>query len=112
MIWANTCCSHPFENESAIAAGERRLSEELGFSTTLSEGPSFVYRALDPNGRGVEHEHVTILTGTAEEQSQLNPDPNEVAEAKWMTVKELQSAMQKAPESFAPWFHLGLKKLI
>src|SRR4051812_39991646 len=35
MIWANTCCSHPFENESSSDAGERRLREELGFTTTL-----------------------------------------------------------------------------
>ena len=47
-IWANSCCSHPRKEESPVAAGERRLSEELGFTCALRESGSFVYRAEDP----------------------------------------------------------------
>src|SRR5438552_1937177 len=45
LIWANTCCSHPFENETPVEAGTRRLKEEMGFSVHLKERATFVYRA-------------------------------------------------------------------
>ncbi len=112
LIWANTCCSHPYENEAAVVAGERRLGEELGFSCALIEGPSFVYRAVDPNGKGVEHEHVTILVGTVDPSIVVKPNPDEVADSRWITIKQLEEEMADKPEKYAPWFHLGLKELI
>jgi isopentenyl-diphosphate delta-isomerase len=109
LIWANTCCSHPFENEEATTAGERRLREELGFTTPLSAVTDFVYRAEDPSGRGVEHEHVTILRGDIDDAI-INPDPAEIAAHQWMDIDELRHAMQQQPAAFAPWFHIGLSK--
>lgn len=106
-IWANTCCSHPFENESAVQAGTRRLQEELGFSCALTEGPSFVYRAIDPSGKGVEWEHVTTLMGDVDDIA-VNADPNEVAEWRWMKVETLEADMKAHPDVYAPWFHQGL----
>ena len=29
-LWTNTCCSHPRQNETTLAAAERRLVEEMG----------------------------------------------------------------------------------
>ncbi len=111
MIWANTCCSHPFENESAVDAGRRRLGEELGFTCDLTEGSAFVYRAIEPDGRGIEHEHVTILTGIADPDIALAPNPKEVSEWKWIALAELAEDMKAHPLSYAPWFHLGLKHI-
>ena len=111
-IWANTCCSHPFEGESPSEAGERRLQEELGVRTHLSEGPRFVYRADDPWGTGVEHEYVTILIGTMDPKTPLRPDPMEVMETKWMNIDELLSDMTCEPHQYAPWFHIGLRKVL
>lgn len=111
MIWANACCSHPQEKESPVQAGERRMGEELGAACALSEGPSYVYRAEDAN-RGVEHEYVTILIGTMEETFPLNPDPKEIAEWKWVEIGELQGDMARQRDLYAPWFHLGLPKVL
>lgn len=111
-IWANTCCSHPFEGESPPEAGERRLQEELGVRTHLSEGPRFVYRADDPWGAGVEHEYVTILTGTLDPEIPLRPDPMEVMETKWVEIEELLTEMTNEPHLYAPWFHIGLRKIM
>lgn len=110
-IWANTCCSHPFENETLREAGERRLGEELGFTCALQEGPKFVYRAEDPDGKGVEHEHVTILIGTAEVSVKITPDPKEVSAWQWVDLQELKREMQTHPTLYAPWFHLGLSHI-
>ncbi len=110
MIWANTCCSHPMRGETASEAGQRRLREELGFTVALREGPSFVYRALDPSRQGLEHEYDTILTGTATEDTAVQPNPDEVAEWKWIDLRSLQSEMEAKKDLYAPWFHLGLPK--
>lgn len=113
LILANTCCSHPREDESPLEAGARRLSEECGFTCPLAESGSFVYRAEDP-GRGVEHEHVTMLISDLDDDQKpiLNPNPDEIAAMKWILVEELKREMAKHPEHYAPWFHLGLKKTL
>ncbi|MBI3619438.1 isopentenyl-diphosphate Delta-isomerase [Candidatus Peregrinibacteria bacterium] len=111
-IWANTCCSHPFENEEAVTAGKRRLTEELGIDVPLEIHSTFVYRAEDPAKRGVEHEHVAILLGRAPETIPLKPDPKEVAAVRWITLVELEQEMTKNPDQFAPWFHRGLAQIL
>lgn len=107
-IWANTCCSHPFPGESAKAAGERRLMEEMNFTTILTEGPAFVYTANDPQGKGTEHEYDIILTGTEDPTKPIAPNPEEAADATWVTIANLQTDMKERPSIYAPWFHLGL----
>ena len=109
---ANTCCSHPFPDENAVTAGERRLMEEMGFTCPLTEASAFVYRAEDPNGEYTEHEYDIILTGTSDPIIKFNPDPKEVADWKWVAINELQDDMQKNSELYAPWFHLGLPKAL
>lgn len=111
-IWANTCCSHPFENETPREAGERRLKEELGFTCALTEGPEFVYRAEDPGGKGVEHEHVTTLIGSADTKVVVTANPKEVVAYKWADLEAIDKEMQTHPDIYAPWFHLGLPKVL
>lgn len=110
-FWANTCCSHPKIGETADQAGMRRLEEELGFTCELKPVCSFVYRAEDPEGRGVEHEYVTVLLGLVGNDVVIEPDPDEVSEYRWVNVEELRDEMRETPTDFAPWFHLGLNAI-
>lgn len=110
-IWANTCCSHPFENEGAVEAGTRRLKEEMGIDCSLTEAGGFVYRAEDPQGHGTEHEYDILLTGTRDPQASVAPDPKEVAAWKWVTLKDLRAAIEADPDAYAPWLKIGLPKL-
>lgn len=111
-IWANTCCSHPRDGESTENAAARRLPEECGFSTPLEAVESFVYRAEDPEGRGIEHEHVTIFRGAYDATLEPAPNPHEIEEMKWMNVAQLMEDMKKYPDIYAPWFHKGLHHLL
>lgn len=110
-IWANSCCSHPMEGETAEEAGMRRLQEELGFSCPLKSVCSFVYRSEDPARRGVEHEHVTVLLGLVDDALKPALNPDEVAEIAWMPVTVLRKEMRLDPQKFAPWFHLGMNAI-
>lgn len=111
LVWANTCCSHPFAGEGAEEAGERRLGEELGFTCKLRPFADFVYRAEDPSGKGVEHEYVTILLGSCDAPA-VQPNPDEVDAFRWIDVTQLQEDMKQHPDWYAPWFHLGLEKIL
>ncbi len=50
LLWTNTCCSHQRDGESNVEAGKRRLNEEMGFVTDLTEVFSFIYKAPFDNG--------------------------------------------------------------
>ena len=61
-LWTNTCCSHQREGEGNVEAGKRRLEEEMGFTTDLTELFHFIYQAPFENGL-TEHELDHVLLG-------------------------------------------------
>ncbi|MBT7929593.1 isopentenyl-diphosphate Delta-isomerase [Candidatus Peregrinibacteria bacterium] len=107
-IWANTCCSHPFIDEDVLNAGERRLNEECGFTAHLKVEGTLVYKAEDPNGNGVEYEHVSLLTADLNGDVGLDPNPEEIEAMEWRDVSNLKEDMKNNQHAYAPWFHLGL----
>lgn len=111
-LWANTCCSHPREEKSLEEEAMQRLQEECGFTCPLSVANSFVYKADDPSGSGTEYEYDTVLEGEVDESIILNPNPEEVAELKWIDLGELALTMEQNPDSFAPWFYDALDLIL
>lgn len=106
-LWANTCCSHQREGESNIAAGKRRLQEEMGFTTDLKETTSFIYKAPFDNGL-TEHEFDHILVGNYNGEPNLNPA--EVQDYKWVGLEELKEDMKQHPEKYTAWFKIIFDK--
>lgn len=106
-LWTNTCCSHPLPEESAEHAGMRRLQEEMGFSCPLQKAGSFVYRAEDPKGHGIEYEYDTVLIGMVDD-ADVHPDPAEVSDWKWMHIDDLTEELEQRSNLFTPWFARGL----
>lgn len=106
-LWTNTCCSHQREGESSLKAGFRRLDEEMGFTTNLKEKTSFIYKAPFDNGL-TEHEFDHILVGTFNEDPIINPD--EVAQWKWMPLKEVKEDILNNPEQYTAWFKIIFEK--
>ncbi len=110
--WGNTCCSHQLPGEDDVSAGMRRLREEMGFSVPLKKGTSFTYRADDPRGNGMsEHEHDTILIGTADASVEVMMNPLEAEEWKWMSLDALRADLISHPETYVPWLSIALKHL-
>ena len=108
-LWSNACCSHPAPNEPVLLAGERRLQEELGFTTRLTELFSFVYRARDPRSKLIEHEWDTVLLG--QYAGPVCPDPAEVAAYRWVEPDQLHRELSQRPKQFTPWLQLILPQL-
>jgi len=100
-LWTNTCCSHQRDGESNIVAGQRRLHEEMGFTTELTELTSFIYKASFDNGL-TEHEFDHIMLGRYEDNPVINPD--EVAAWKWMPLAEVKKDVEANPKNYTVWF--------
>ncbi len=87
--------------------GKRRLQEEMGFSTDLKEIMSFIYKAPFDNGL-TEHEFDYIMIGNYEDDP--NPNPDEVANWKWMSLDAIKSDMEVNPGVYTEWFKIIFDK--
>lgn len=106
-LWTNTCCSHQRLGETNVEAGKRRLQEEMGFTTELEETISFIYKAPFENGL-TEHEYDYILVGRYNEDPKPNPD--EVADWKWVDLNVLKKDISQNPKLYTAWFKIIFEK--
>ncbi len=107
LLWTNTCCSHQRENETNIEAGNRRLFEEMGFTTELKELFSFIYKAPFDNGL-TEHELDHVMIGYYNGEPTINPD--EVEAWKWLDIDEVRKDIEQNPENYTAWFKIIFDK--
>ncbi|WP_228852228.1 isopentenyl-diphosphate Delta-isomerase [Aegicerativicinus sediminis] len=106
-LWTNTCCSHQRDGETNVEAGKRRLMEEMGFTTELTDSQSFIYKAPFDNGL-TEHEYDHILTGMYNDEPAINPE--EVESWKWMSLHDVKQDMNLNPEIYTVWFKIIFDK--
>lgn len=107
-LWANTCCTHPYWNETAADCVLRRLDEELGIRGVIpSHRGQIEYRA-DVGCGLTEHEVVELFHCPCPDPLSLSPNPDEVMDTRWVSLAELQSDVADAPESFTPWLRIYL----
>jgi isopentenyl-diphosphate delta-isomerase len=108
LFWTNACCTHPLKGESYKAAAERRLKEEMGFSTPLKQVFKFIYEAKFNETWG-EHELDAVFVGNY--SGEIKPDPEEVDSYKWVKIEKLLNDVKKNPDRYTPWFKIILEKL-
>lgn len=102
-LWSNTCCSHPRSGETAVQAGERRLTEEMGFTVSLENKFSFIYEAKLDNEL-TEHELDHVLIGYFSDEPQMNPE--EVEDWKYVSLDDLEEHMDDNPDDYTVWFRV------
>lgn len=107
LLWTNTCCSHQRAGETNIAAGKRRLLEEMGFQVDLKELFSFIYKAPFDNGL-TEHELDHVMIGYSNQEPNINRE--EVEAWKWMSLEAIKQDMKDHPESYTAWFKIIFEK--
>jgi isopentenyl-diphosphate delta-isomerase type 1 len=100
-IWTNTACGHPRPGETAAAAANRRLGEELGIvNVDVKEVSPYRYKFADKNGI-VENEICPILVATFDGNPE--PNPTEVDKWKWMDWELFLTDCKKNPQVYSPW---------
>jgi isopentenyl-diphosphate delta-isomerase len=108
-LWANACCGHPRPGESTDGAAHRRLVEELGFDTELSEAFAFTYSARDARSGLSEREFDHVFIG--EFDGEIAPNEGEIAAVRWVERRELELDLAARPELYAPWFREAVAQL-
>ncbi|KAM6577354.1 hypothetical protein CsatB_029191 [Cannabis sativa] len=123
LVWTNTCCSHPLYRESELIdeeslgarnAAQRKLLDELGIPAEDVPVDQFtplgrmLYKAPS-DGKWGEHE-LDYLLFIVRDVS-VNPNPDEVADIKYVNRDELKELLRKADAGegglkLSPWFRL------
>ena len=103
LLWSNTACSHPMKGESTIVSAQRRLREEMGLDLPLEPVFSFQYKAEFDNGL-IENELDHVFIGYTDDDP--SPNPDEVAEFRWVSTEKLASEIGRNPGQFTAWFKL------
>ena len=106
-LWTNACCSHPQWNEKVMEGARQRLQFEMGLSVPLKEAFRFIYKAPVENNL-IENELDHVFTGITDEDP--SPNPNEVADWKWIDRHSLAQQVENSPDLFTQWFKLALKR--
>lgn len=101
-VWTNAFCGHPAPGELLTDAVARRARDELGLHV-YDVGvvlPDFRYEAVDANGIR-ENEVCPVYTAVTDDEPQ--PQPDEVADYRWVEPADLDAALAHAPWAFSPW---------
>ena len=108
-LWSNACCSHQRDGEELVESVHRRMEEELGFDCHLEEKFSFVYRTqFRPDLIEYEYDHVFVGSYDGE----VNVNPEEASEIRWITFEDLKAELLKSPEKFSSWFIICAPKVM
>jgi isopentenyl-diphosphate delta-isomerase len=100
-LWSNTCCGHPRPGESVGDAARRRLMDEMGIEGCgLTRVTEFLYFA-ELDGGLVEYELDHVLIGRW--NGPTNPDPEEVAETRWIDRELLFEELVQDPDRYTAW---------
>jgi isopentenyl-diphosphate delta-isomerase len=105
-LWTNACCSHPQPGEDTLEAANRRLIEEMGFSTEIKKAFCFVYKANFENGL-IEYEYDHVFIG--QYAGAVIPNIEEVSE---YCFKSLEEILLEDPAHYTAWFWIALPRVI
>lgn len=108
-LWANACCSHPRAGLSLEESVRIRMMEEIGVECEVREIFDFVYYAkFSEQMHEYEYDHVFL----GEYKGDIQPDPEEIEEVRWVSLDELMEDMMENPDDYAVWFLIAAPKVI
>lgn len=107
-LWTNACCSHPRPGEETVDAAQRRLFQEMGFTTSLKKIFDFIYKAEVDNGL-TEFELDHVLAG--EFNGAISPDPEEVSNFCYKSLQDIRQSLRSHPQKYTAWFQIAFPKM-
>ncbi|HON19703.1 MAG TPA: isopentenyl-diphosphate Delta-isomerase [Salinivirgaceae bacterium] len=107
-LWTNAACTHPTIAETPQMAAIRRLEQEMGIkSNNLQKLFDFTYKAPFDNNR-TEHEFDHVFLCISNQTP--TPNPMEVHDFKYLTMKEILSDIRQNPQNYTVWFRIIMEQ--
>lgn len=124
-LWSNTCCSHPYQDETWNQAISRCVGTELGMIPSFSDVPLEAYKSVcdvttertqvlnagsfkyyTDYGEMKEHEIDHVFVWFSDERSLLQtaPNPEEVSKLGWFSLARINNMLEETPAVFSSWF--------
>ena len=107
-LWTNSCCSHPKPDEDILMAAQKRLQEEMGFTTRLEKIFDFMYR-VDFNNGLTEYEFDHVFAG--EYEGEIGHNKDEVMDYCYKSLRDVRHSLQEHPQKFSKWLQLAFPKI-
>ncbi|GAC1419391.1 MAG: isopentenyl-diphosphate Delta-isomerase [Flavisolibacter sp.] len=107
-LWTNACCSHPSINDLIQNAAEKRLLEEMGFTTRLLKAFEFTYHAKVENSL-TENEYDHVFVGKY--NGLIVPQRGEVEDYKYCEMINIDTDIRLKPDDFTSWFKIAFPKM-
>ncbi len=107
-LWTNSCCGHPFIGKSIKECAQQRLQEEMGIKCDLKFIFKFSYHSVLSNNL-IENEIDSVFIGFSDCNPNINVEEADVF--KWVDLEKLYKEMERAPDSYTPWFHIIMREL-
>ncbi len=107
-LWTNTCCSHPYPQESSKVSAVRRLKEEMGMTVDLNFLFDFSYKVSLDNDL-IENELDHVFIGKTDDLPLLNAE--EASDYKYVSTKDLEIDLNQNPDSYTEWFKIIVNKM-
>ena len=105
--WDVSVTSHVYKGETYENAGIRRTRQELNAEVgSLRRVLDYTYFAKF--GDYAENEFCVLLIGDL--AGTVKPNPDEIMETKYVTVRELGEDMAKNPDVYTPWFKIAFER--
>ncbi|MGE5342378.1 MAG: isopentenyl-diphosphate Delta-isomerase [Candidatus Omnitrophota bacterium] len=108
LYWSNSVCSHPRRGEDDVEAAHRRLNEEIHIDIPLTFLFDFRYQAAF-HDRGSENERCSVYIGIT--NSKIIPNPEEIAEWKYVDLAALDQDLDAFPDHYTPWFNIEWRRI-
>lgn len=105
--WTNTCCSHPYKDETPEEAAHRRLREEMGMDADLKFLFKFQYKAPFDNEL-TEHEIDHVFIGFTDDMPTINKE--EVNDFKYLYPDDIKDDILENPDAYTPWFKIIMER--
>lgn len=124
--WSNSCCSHPYKNETWYESLQRSASDELNLTLDIHKeincdsmrepqyiddnlffAGTFIYYSDYNELSEHEFDYVFIYVMNYDKQN-INFNESEVSEIEWLTLSDIDEWIEKHPNDFSSWFNNAL----
>lgn len=124
--WSNSCCSHPYKNETWYESLQRSASDELNLTLDIHKeincdsmrepqyiddnlffAGTFIYYSDYNELSEHEFDYVFIYVMNYDKQN-INFNESEVSAIEWLTLSDIDEWIEKHPNDFSSWFNNAL----